>query len=230
MLRCRDYKQDTGSPSSRMWTAFAKGVAFVALPVLRLLCWVLPPLRRAIKDTSASRMGAAFRARDRGDHQGAFALAMEGLARCRFASDKQRAEFMADLNWWGFLDLAAQEAHHLGDAERAQVAQMLDAAPAPGGMLAARCMCQVARWRWTGGDRDGAIRLARQAILADSSSVDGHVLLGWYGLVTGRFDPLPHLREALKVDASCRETISTNRDFATAPGLLRSLGLEKGQQ
>lgn len=83
----------------------------------------------------------------------------------------------------------------------------------------------AARWTWTGGDRDGAIRLARQAILADASSVDAYILLGWYGLVTGRFDPLPHLREALKVDPSCREAIRTNRDFAGAPGLLRSLGL-----
>jgi hypothetical protein len=225
MLRFRDYKEYTDSLSSRVWTAFATGLGFVATPVLRLLCWLLPPLRHAIRNTSPSRMGVAFRARDRGDHQSAFALAMDGLARCRFATDKQRAEFMADLNWWTFLDLAAQEAQHLGDAERARVAQALDAAPAPGGMLAARCMCRVARWRWTGGDGDDAIRLARQAILADSSSVDAHVLLGWYGLVTGRFDPLPHLREALKVDDSCRETIRTNRDFATAPGLLRSLGL-----
>ena len=56
---------------------------------------------------------------------------------------------MADLNWWTFLDVPAQEAQHLGEAERAQVAEALDAAPAPGGMLAASCMCRVARRRWT---------------------------------------------------------------------------------
>jgi hypothetical protein len=163
MLRYREFKEHTARRSSRLWMAFAAAFAFAVLPILRLLWRLIPPLRRAINDTSAGRMGAAFRTRDRGDHQGAFALAMEGLSRCRFATDKRRAEFMADLNWWGFLDLAAQEAQHLGDTERAQVAQALDASPAPGGMLAAACMCRVARWRWTGGDRDGAIRLARQA-------------------------------------------------------------------
>lgn len=230
MLRYREFKEYTASGSSRFWTAFAKALAFVALPILRLLCRLIPPLRRAINDTSAGRMGAAFRTRDRGDHQGAFVQAMDGLARCRFATDQQRGEFMADLNWWSFLDLAAREAQHLGEAERVQVAQALDSAPAPGGMLAAACMCRVARWRWTAGDRERAILLARQAILADSSSVDGHVLLGWYGLVTGRFDPLPHLREALRVDPACREAISTNPDFAAAPGLLRSLGVVEGKR
>jgi hypothetical protein len=229
MLRYRDYKEHTASRSSRVWTAFATALGFVVVPILRLLCRLIPPLGRAIRNTSAGRMGVAFRTRDRGDHREAFALAMEGLARCRFAPGTQRAEFMADLNWWTFLDVAAHEAQHLGDAERAQVAQALDAAPAPGGMLAASCMCRVARWRWIGGDRDGAIRLAREAIMADSSSVDGHVLLGWYGLVTGRFDPLPHLRRALEVDPACRETICTNPDFANAPGLLRSLAIEGGQ-
>lgn len=224
MLRYRDFHEQSAR-QPRFWLAFAKALGVVVMPVVRLLCYVLPPLRRAVYETSAARMGAAFRTRDQGDHRGAFAAAMDGLARCRFATDKQRAEFMADLNWWSFLHLAAQEAEHLGDAERAQVAQALDAAPAPGGMLAAACLSLVARWKWRGGDRDGAIRLAREAILADSSSVDAHVLLGWYGLVTGRFDPLPHLREALKVDPSCRETIRSNADFASAPGLLRSLGL-----
>jgi hypothetical protein len=220
MLRYREFKEYTASRSSQFWTAFAKTLAFVVVPIMRLLCRLIPPLGRAIGNTSGGRMGAAFRARDRGDHRGAFALATAGLTHTA-----ERHRFMADLNWWQFLDIAAREAEHLGDAERAEVAQALNAAPGPGGMLAAGCFSLVARWRWSGGDRDGAIRLAREAILADSSSVDGHVLLGWYGLVTGRFDPLPHLREALKVDPSCREVIRSNPDFAGAPGLLRSLGL-----
>jgi hypothetical protein len=220
MLRYREFKEYTASRSSQFWTAFAKTLAFFVVAIMRLLCRLIPPLGRAIGNTSGGRMGAAFRARDRGDRQGAFALAMEGMTQIA-----ERHGFMADLNWWQFLDIAAQEAEHLGDAERVQVAQALDAPPAAGGMLAAACLSRAARWSWTGGDRDGAIRLAREAILADSSSVDGHVLLGWYGLVTGRFDPLPHLREALKVDPSCREIIRSNRDFVGAPGLLRSLGL-----
>jgi hypothetical protein len=205
--------------------AFATALGVVAVPVLRLLCWMIPPLDRALNDTAPARMGAAFRKRDQGDHEGAFATAMEGLARCAAATSRQRAMLPVELQWWEFLRIAAQEAEHLGEAERAQVAEALDTAPAPGGMLAAECLSLVARWTWTSGNRNGAIRLARQAILADPSSVDAHVLLGWYGLVTGRFDPLPHLREALKVDPSCREAIRTNPDFAGAPGLLRSLGL-----
>jgi hypothetical protein len=231
-LRYREYAEYTAR-QSRFWGAFGKALAFVVVPVLRLLCRVFPPLRRAVNDTSSGRMGAAFRMRDRGDHRGAFLAAMEGLARCGFATDKHRVEFMADLNclnWWRFLDLAATQAEHLGDAERGQVTQVLDEAPAPGGMFAAKSICRVSVWRWKAGDRDGAIRLARQAVLADASWVHTHVLLGWFGLVSGRFDPLPHLREALRVDPSCGESIRANADLAAAPGLLRSLGLVDGQQ
>lgn len=228
MLRYREYADYT-TGQSRFWAAFVKALAFVVVPVLRLLCRVFPPLRRAVDATSGARMGAAFRARHRGDHRGAFLSAMEGLGRCRFATDRHRGEFMADLIWWTFLDLAATEAEHLGDAERAQVIQALDAAPAPGGMLAAMTLCRVSEWRWKTGDRDGAIRLARQAVLADASWVHTHVLLGWFGLVSGQFDPLPHLREALRVDPSCAESIRANPDLASAPGLLRSLGLAGGR-
>ena len=167
MLRYRDYKASTSSLFSRVWRVVATALAFVAVPVLVLLCWMIPPLRRALHDTAPARMGKAFRKRNRGDHQGAYVVAMEGLARCRLETPTRSAESMAALNWWGFLELAAEEAEHLGDAERAQVTQALDAAPAPGGMRAAACMSKVARWTWRGGDRDGAIRLAREAILAD---------------------------------------------------------------
>lgn len=37
------------------------------------------------------------------------------------------------------------------------------------------------------------------------------------------FDPMPHLREALKVDPACGETIRGTREFAPTPSLLRSL-------
>lgn len=225
MFRRRDLQEQLARPSYRLWAAFATALGVVAVPVLRLLCWVIPPLGRALDDTGAARMGAAFRKRDRGDHEGAFTTAMEGLARCAAATSRQRAMLPVDLHWWEFLRIAGEAAEHLGDAERVRVVEALDTAPAPGGMLAAECLSLVARWTWTRGDRDGAIRLARQAILADASSVDAHVLLGWYGLITGRFDPLPHLREALKTDPSCRDAIRSNRDFAGAPGLLRSLGL-----
>ncbi|ACG74545.1 hypothetical protein AnaeK_3329 [Anaeromyxobacter sp. K] len=228
MLRYREYAEYTTTRQSRFWTAFANALGFVVLPPIRLLCRVFPPLRRAVNNTPGGRMGAAFRAREGGDHRGAFLTAMEGLGKCRFATDMDPGEFMADLNWWMFMDLASTEAEHLGDADRVQVAQVLDAAPAPGGMFAAKSLCRVSVWRWKAGDRDGAIKLARLAVLADASWVHTHVLLGWFGLVSGSFDPLPHLREALRVDPSCGESIRTNADLAAAPGLLKSLGLADG--
>jgi len=224
MLRYGEYKKSMAR-HSRSWTGFANAVAFVVVPVMRLVCRVFPPLRRAVNNTAGGRMGAVFRSRDRGDHRGAFSAAMEGLVRCSLATEKQRAAFMTDFYWWMFLDLAATEAEHLGDVERAQVAEVLRAPPAPGGMLAAKCFCRVSVWQWKAGDRDGAVRLARQAVLADGSWVHTHVLLGWFGLVSGEFDPLPHLREALRVDPSCAEAIRSNSDLSAAPGLLRSLGL-----
>jgi hypothetical protein len=53
----------------------------------------------------------------------------------------------------------------------------------------------------------------------------GHILFGWVGLITGRHDPLPHLREALRVDPACASAIRVNREFSDTPGLLRALGL-----
>ena len=52
----------------------------------------------------------------------------------------------------------------------------------------------------------------------------GHILLAWYGLITGKFDPLPRLREVVRVFPSVLEEIRTNADFARFPELIAALG------
>jgi hypothetical protein len=193
-----------------------------------VLSRVVPPLGRAIGRTSGGIAGRVFRSRDRGDHAAAFAAALEGMdlqERRRLLKGGELRRDFAEFEWWNFLHLAADEAEHLGPTERARVAELLEQAPTPGGMFAASCLRRIAGWRWQAGDRDGAIALARRMVLADPSWPHGHIFLGWVGLITGRHDPLPHLREALRVDPACARAITANRELADAPGLLRSLGL-----
>jgi len=64
---------------------------------------------------------------------------------------------------------------------------------------------------------------ARRAIAADTTWPYGYITLAWYGLVTGKFDPLPILREAVRVSPGAREEIRTNADFARFPELMAVL-------
>lgn len=224
MLQHREFVASRAK-TSRVTGRLEKVVVTVVVPLLRVVCRVVPPLGRALARTTGGLQGAVFRNRDRGDHRVAYTAALEGVARQRRAGREGHwLRDMDELQWWMFLDLAAREAEHLGEAERAHVVELLEAAPTPGGMVAAWCMARIAGWRWTSRDRDGAITMARRAIAADPSWPHSHILLGLFGLLSGRFDPLPHLREALAVDASCAESIRTNRAFVQAPGLMRSLG------
>lgn len=191
------------------------------VPLLRALCRAVPPLRRALDRTSGGLAGKAFRQRDAGDRAAAFATALEGAA----LQERSRSP-QAPLCWWMFVDLAGQQADHLTETERARVAELVDRAPGPGGMFAAASLQRIAGWRWDAGDRDGALAFARRAVLADPSWPHGHVFLGWVGLVTGRHDPLPHLREALRLSPECARTILENAELRAAPGLLRALALE----
>src|SRR5258708_14696550 len=130
---------------------------------------------------------------------------------------------MNNLYWWVFLDSAARCATELGDSERQQVLTRAVAAPVPGGLNEASCLEKFSRWQWRGGDADGAIEFARRAVLADATWPEGHLLLAWYGLITGKFDPLPRLREAVRVSPDSLAEIRANRDFARFPDLIAAL-------
>jgi hypothetical protein len=122
------------------------------------------------------------------------------------------------------METAAQSANELGDAEQQQVVARLGTAPAPGGLYEAHCLEMLSRWRWRARDAEGAIDFALRAVLADATWSAGHVLLAWYGLITGKFDPLPRLREAVRVSPSVLEEIRKNADFARFPELIAALG------
>jgi hypothetical protein len=79
------------------------------------------------------------------------------------------------------------------------------------------------RWRWTSGDRDGAIGLARRAVLADPTWPYSHIALAWYGLISGKFDPLSRLREAVRISPASLTTIRENSEFARFPELIAAL-------
>jgi len=226
MLQNREFIAFKAQRAFRFWTRVAEVSAIVIVPVLRLVWRLFPSVERAMRRSPGGLQGAVFGNRDRGDHRAAFTAAMEGVALSNQGAAAYSIGPGADYHYWTFLDLAAAEARHLSEGERRRVEELVEAAPAPGGMLAASCLRCVSGWRWKEGDCDGAINLAKRAILADRSSPHCHILLGWFGLVSGRFDPLPNLRAALQADPSCAQDIRANRDFAGAKDLLRSLGLD----
>ena len=92
-------------------------------------------------------------------------------------------------------------------------------------MHGAWCLQRFAEWRWRAGETEAALAFALRAVLADPSWSYGHIFLGWLGLVSGRFDPLPHLREALRLDPAAARSIRDSRTLAEAPGLLKPLGI-----
>jgi hypothetical protein len=123
----------------------------------------------------------------------------------------------------GFHGGRCTRGNELGENERDQVLARLDSAPEPSGVMEARCLETFSRWKWKSSDRDGALELARRAALADPSYAEGHVLLAWYGLITGKFDPLPSLRRAVQASPESLDDIRANKDFARFPELLASL-------
>lgn len=225
MIQHRELLASKANRSLQFWSRIMLAIARLIVPALRLVLRAFPAAARAARRHPGSMQGSIFQARDRGDHRAAFSAAMEGVA---FSNQGVTASSIGpgqDFYFWTFLDLAAQEAQHLSEEERRRVEGFLEEAPAPGGMLAASCLRCISGWRWKEGDREGAIKLAKEAVLADPSWPHSHILLGWFGLVSGRFDPLPTLRAALQADPSCAQEIRANRDFAGAKNLLRALGL-----
>jgi len=130
---------------------------------------------------------------------------------------------MPEFFWWHFFDCYARGATGLGEDERAVVLARMARAPGPGGVLEAQCLDTFSRWRWAAGDADAAIEFARRAVAADATWPYGHITLAWYGLVTGKFDPLPILREAVRASPAAREEIRANADFARFPELIAVL-------
>lgn len=221
-------------PSLRFWTLFAKVLAVVLVPVFWLIRFaglLIPPLGRALRTLPRALRREVLRNRQRGDHRAAFDAALRAVSLQEelgaFTGDFRpltpRRNF-APIYWWSFLDLAVEEARSLGPAERDRVVELAGRGPL-GGMFAAQTLRRLAGWLWDAGEHETALSLAQRSVLADPSWAHGHVFLGWIGLISGRHDPLTHLREALRVDPSCAKQITANPSFAGAPDLLRSLGL-----
>jgi hypothetical protein len=165
-------------------------------PPLRGLIRRMPALRSKLRNTLGGRSGAVFSVIEEKRFAEAFQLTMEGVTTCE---TNPAALGMQKLYWWIFMERAAECATHLGDRERHEVLARLSRAPEAGGLNEAQCLETFSRWRWRAGDRGGAVEFARGAVLADPSWPAGHIALAWYGLITGEFDPLPRLREAIRL-------------------------------
>ena len=217
------YAQQKDVAESRLvrWTIAAGKVLIPVLrPILRM-----PWLRRRFDDLLFGRLANASRLLSENRFSEAFAIARAG------AEDSRRPqrpypfapkEPIEDVRW-AFLSLAVKAAAQLGDPERAQVEALLESTQSLGGLGEAECRHAVARWRWAAGDREGALDLARRAVLADATWPPGHVLLGWLGMMTGKLDPLPSLREAIRLSPATLATIEADPQFSKRPDLIASL-------
>ena len=214
MVTNRDVEAAGRTLTVRFWTRVANVIVPILKPLNRIAF-----LRNWLGGTMGGRSGAVYSRLDKKQFVEAFALAMSSLTYCQ----TPKWLGMEKMYWWVFMEAAARAATELGESERDQVLTRLDAAPEPGGVMEARCLETFSRWKWKSSDRDGAIEFARRAALADPTYAEGHLLVAWYGLITGKFDPLPSLRRAVRASPTSLEDIRANKDFARFPELLASL-------
>jgi hypothetical protein len=213
----REVERASGSLAVRVTERAVTKIA----PALRWLVNRIPGLRSRLARTLGGRSGTIFSLIEKERFAEAFQLAMEGVTDCE---TKTSAFGMHKMYWWIFMERAARCATQLGNHERQEVLARVTGAPEPGGLTEAQCLDTFSRWRWAAGDKDGAIEFARRVVLADPTWVPGHIGLAWYGLITGKFDPLPRLREAIRISPDALAAIRANAEFARFPDLIAALG------
>ena len=216
MITNRSVEQVSASRTVR----FSNRLGKVIGPIFGWMLKLFPGLRARLAGTVAARSGALFRLMENERFPEAFERALDGVTYC----ETHRSSFdMHTMYWWVFMECAARSASELGDRERQQVLARAATPPEPGGLYEARCLEMFSRWRWRAGSADEAIDLARRAVMVDATWPQSHIILAWYGLVTGKFDPLPRLREALRVSPGSLGEIRANAEFAGFPDLIAAL-------
>jgi hypothetical protein len=220
MITNREIEEVSASRTVRLSNRLEKVIA----PILRWVLKPFPGVRARLAETIGGRSGDLFRLMEKRQFPEAFKCALAGVMYC----ETRRFSFgMQNLYWWVFMESAARSASELGDIERQQVLARARTPPKPGGLYEARCLEMFSRWRWSAGAADEAIDLARRAVMADATWPQAHIILAWYGLITGKFDPLPRLREAIRVSSSALHEIRADADFARFPELLAALEQEE---
>lgn len=182
----------------------------------------VPPIRRALARSPAGRSSAVLRFLQEQRNEDALRLALAELRRARSVEPA----LLEPCGFWHFAKLAVFAAGELGHAEaREQVLREIEHPdnPAADGVDAARTLLQVSKWHHAEGRAASAFLLARKAVAADESWPESRVVLAWYGMLSGRFDPLPLLKEAIAVDAGALPRIVHDPAFRRAPGLVEEL-------
>ena len=200
-----------------------KRVADVIVPPLRWIVKRLPWIDARIGKTLSGRLGTIYSLLEKKDFAEAFRMSREALARCEIPARRGFFKDLRELQWWNLFECYSRSATELGEEQRREVLAGLARAPVPGGICEARCLDTFSRWKWTAGDQAGAIDFARRAVAADATWPDGYITLAWYGLVTGSFDPVPPLRDAVRASPESLAEIRANPEFARVPGLIAAL-------
>lgn len=176
-------------------------------PAAKVLAHLLRPFarfgftRRLVGGTIGGRIGAISRYEERGEHDKAFDLAIKALNEYRHKRPGVRFPNGRDY-WWFFMHLAARSLEECGDQEKwSTLEEMARNGVEPfEGYEAAGSFLAFSRRKYDEGDYDAAIENAETAARADETWAEPDFVLGWYCLVLGGGDAVPHLAEAVRKD------------------------------
>lgn len=190
----RDYEETSKTAARSM------AMVMVLAPLLRPLTRI-GFIRRYLGRTTGGRVGAISRCAARGQHDKAVDLAFEALKDLRH----QPAGIWfpgGAVFWWMFMRLATRSLEECDDREKwDQAIELARNGVEPfHGYDVACSFLAFSRWKYKLGDYDAAVDFAKTAARADETWAEPDFVLGWYCLVLGGGDAVPHLAEAVRKD------------------------------
>jgi len=188
--------------------------------------WRIGFLRRAASRSIGGRFGTIARLARRGEHEATVALAMETLKLDEYRNGQPGLlRISAQDFWWTFMTAALSSLHELDDPAKWDEAIALadDGVEPFQGYEVAQCFLAFAQWKYRTGEYDAALDFAERAALADETWAEPEFFLGWYRLVLGGGDAMPHLAAAVTRDRGILFRIARDPVCRRYPHLIQQL-------
>ena len=193
-LTSRDMERIQNQPFKEPW--YLKILSFF-FKVIYFIPWVKKKSRCSMGGLS----GRIFRSQDAGDYKQATQIALFAMERFRNHKDKW-VPGMEHHNWWHFVRHACDSVTNVDDQDLKEkiINEALNGIEPFKGYDVSFSFLQMAKWRYSEGEYDEAIKHAKTAAEADDTWAEPEFILGWFGLATGKVDPMPHLSTAICKD------------------------------